>query len=181
MFDFINKEVEAVYRKHRDYTPCSAKQFEDTPIFNYMLAEWRDKTAKERAKLAAYKTLDGVILASFNKIPIPGAVVLSIPFKMMLTYIGCDIGAGSVYTIAAEVDGNTLSFGINFRPIGFTLSNISLYTFNPEGKLISTPIKNPPEKLYKITQSDVDKILDKFGRDSGLETLKKWVKSINED
>ena len=49
LFDFISKEVEAVYRKHRDYTPCSGEQFKKTSIFNYMLAEWRDKTAKENS------------------------------------------------------------------------------------------------------------------------------------
>jgi hypothetical protein len=181
LFDFVDKEVEAVYKKHKNYRPCSLDEFKHSSIYNYMLAEWRDKSAKEKAKLAAYKTLDGTILALVSKVPVPGSALLAIPVKMMLTYVGCDIGIGSIYNIVVNIDGQTLSIGINYRPIGFTLSNFVLYTFNDEGKMIATKLKNPPEKLYRITTADMEEILDKYGRDSGLETLKKWVKYTNED
>ena len=98
---------------------------------------------------------------------------------MALTYCGCDIGLGSVYNIAVEIDGNTIAFGVNYRPVGFTLTNLILYTFDGDGKLIGNHLKNPPEKLYRITRDDAEKILEKFGYNSDLSTVKEEVKKIN--
>lgn len=182
LFDFIQNQVDNVYRKHPDYTACNAKQFMKTSIFDYFLSEWRDKTNKERAKLFAYRSIDNAISIIVSEtIPLPCSSLLAVPIKMALVYCGCDIGLGSVYNIAVELDGNTLAFGVNYKPVGFTLSNILLYTFNKEGKLIANPIKDPPEKLYKITKDDANKILEKFGDTSDLSTLKKEVKRINDD
>lgn len=180
LFDFVKRQVDDVYRKHPDYTPCDAQAFMDSSIFDYFLSEWRDKTAKERAKLFAYRSLDNAItIAIGDVVPLPGSSVLAIPFKMALTYCGCDIGLGSVYNIAVEVDGNTIAFGVNYRPIGFTLTNLILYTFNGEGKLIGNHLKNPPEKLYRITKSDAEQILERFGDTSDLNDLKEEVKRVN--
>ena len=181
LFDFIQHQVDQVYRKHPDYTPCNAQQFMKTSIFDYFLSEWRDKTNKERAKLFAYRSLDNAItIVVGDVIPLPGSAVLAVPIKMALTYCGCDIGLGSVYNIAVELDGNTIAFGVNYRPVGFTLTNIILYTFNKEGKLIGNHLKNPPENLYQITKDDAEKILEKFGDTSDLSKLKKEVKRIND-
>jgi len=180
LFDFIQHQVDMVYKKHPDYTPCNAKKFMDTSIFEYFLSEWRDKTAKEKAKLFAYRSLDNAItIVVGDIIPLPGSSVLAIPIKMALTYCGCDIGLGSVYNIAVEINGNTIAFGVNYRPIGFTLTNLILYTFNGQNKLIGTHLKNPPEKLYQITTADAEKILQKFGANKDLTLLRKEVKRIN--
>lgn len=181
LFEFINKEIEEVYKKHKDYRPCSGKEFMKTNVFDYMVAEWRDKTAKEKAKLAGYKTIDGTIIALASRVPVPGSALLAIPIKMMLVYVGCDIGLGAIYNLAVDIDGHVLSIGINYKPVGFTLSNIILYSFNKKNKLVGTYLKNPPENLYQITEEDAKKILDKYGKDSGLDVLKKWVKYNNED
>ena len=180
LFDFVQRQVDSVYRNHPDYTPCNAQQFMDSSIFDYFLSEWRDKTAKERAKLFAYRSLDNAItIAISDAIPLPGSSVLAVPFKMALTYCGCSIGLGSVYNIAVEVDGNTIAFGVDYRPIGFTLTNLILYTFNGEGKLIGNHLKNPPERLYRITKDDAERILEKFGDTSDLSVLKDEVKRVN--
>lgn len=181
LFDFVQRQVDKVYRDHPDYTPCNAKAFMDSSIFDYFLSEWRDKTAKERTKLFAYRSLDNAItIVVGDVVPLPGSSVLAIPLKMALTYCGCDIGLGSVYNIAVEIEGNTIAFGVNYRPIGFTLTNLILYTFNKEGKLIGNHLENPPERLYQITKDDAEKILEKFGDTSDLTDLKDEVKRINE-
>ena len=72
----------------------------------------------------------------------------------------------------------TIAFGINYRPIGFTLSNLILYTFKGD-KLVGTRLKNPPESLYKITVNDAKEILRKYGNDDDLSKIKKEVKRIN--
>ena len=180
LFDFVQRQVDHIYKKNPEYKPCNAQQFMDTSIYDYFMSEWRDKTAKERAKLFGYKSLDNAInIIVGDVVPLPGSSLLGIPIKMALTYCGCDIGLGSVYNIAVEIDGNTIAFGVNYRPVGFTLTNLILYTFDGDGKLIGNHLKNPPEKLYQITRDDAEKILEKFGDNSDLSTVKEEVKKIN--
>lgn len=177
LFDYINKQVDMVYRRNPDYTSCSAKAFMQTPIYDYMLAEWREKSAKERAKLLAYKSIDNMItIAVGDAVPLPGSSVLALPIKMLLSYCGVRGVIGSLYNIALEIDGNTLSFGVDFRPDGFLLTNIILYTFNKEHRLIGTYLPDPPDKYYQITQEDIDKILKKYGDDANIDVFKKEIK-----
>lgn len=177
LFKYIKSQVDLVYHKHPDYMSCSAEEFSKSSIFNYMIAEWREKTAKERAKLLAYKSIDSLITIVVSDIvPIPGSSTLAIPVKMVLSYIGVRGIIGSLYNIALEIDGNTISFGVDLRPDGFLLTNLILYTFNPEKKLIGTYLPDPPEHYYQITQDDIDDILDRYGEDSNLDILRKEVK-----
>lgn len=180
LFKYINDKIDLVYKKHPDYTPCSAKQFKETPIYNYMLAEWRDKTAKENAKLLAYKSINNMITVIIGEnIPVPGSFVLAVPVKMVLSYCGVRGVISSLYNIALEIDGNTLSFGVDFRPDGFLLTNIILYTFKGD-TMIGTYLPDPPEYLYHITKRDIDEVLDKYGDDEDIDILRKEVKKLND-
>ena len=177
LFNYINNRVDLVYRQHPDYTPCKAEDFMKTSLFQYMLAEWREKTAKERLKLATYKTIDAMITREIALVvPIPGSATLAIPVKMVLSYCGVRGVIGSLYNIALEIDGNTISFGIDLRPDGFLLTNLILYTFNQDHKLIGTYLPDPPEHYYQITDKDIDEILDKYGRHHHIDLLRKEVK-----
>ena len=181
LFNFINNEIEKVYKNHPDYKPCSAEQFKKTSIYDYFMSDWRDKTAKEKAKILGYASIDNAITVIVKKsIPLPGSAVLAIPVKMLLTYCGFNLGIGSVYNIALEINGETIAFGIDYRPIGFILSNLILYTFK-DNKLIATRLKNPPESLYKITVDDAKKIIEKYGADDNFDKLKKDIQKINSD
>ena len=176
LFNFINSQVDLVYRKHPEYTSCNAKEFMQTSIFQYMLAEWREKTAKERAKLLGYKSLDSAISALvINLVPIPGSPLLVIPIKMVLSYCGIRGIIGSFTNVALEIDGNTISFGLDVGPNGWVFSNLILYTFNPEKKLIGINLKDPPESYYQVTNEDIEEIIQKYGDDTDLDTIRKEV------
>ena len=183
LFENINKQIADVYAKHKDYRPCSADEFMQTSIYNYFMSEFRDKSKKEVAQLLAYKSLDNMFAIVLDDIvPIPGSATLAIPVKMLLTYCGVrGWGLGSLYNMAMEIDGNTLSIGIDFRPSGFLLTNIVLYTFNNENKLIATYLKNPPEHLYQITNKDAEEIMDQYGKDQNLDILRKSIKEGKAD
>lgn len=178
LFENINGQIKKIYDTHKDYRPCSAEEFMNSSIYNYFMSEFRDKSKKEIAQLLAYKSLDNmfsIVLADI--VPIPGSATLAIPVKMLLTYCGVrGWGLGSLYNMAMEIDGNTLSIGIDFRPSGFLLTNIILYTFNKENKLIATYLKNPPEHLYQITSQDAEEIMDQYGKDQNLSILRKSIK-----
>ena len=180
LFEFIEKEIDKVYKKHPDYKKCSLKEFEKTSMFDYFCSEWRDKTPKEFAKNVGWKVVDSTItVAVSDLIPIPGSTVLAIPVKMILVYAGCKIGIASITNIAVEVNGCTLAVGINYRPVGFTLSHLILYSFKGD-KLIGSQLNDPPEDLYKITQEDADKILEKYKDVETIDDLRKEVQKINE-
>jgi len=177
LFRYINSQVDLVYHKHPDYTSCNAEEFMKSPIFDYMISEWREKTNQERLKLLSYKSIDALITILVSDIvPVPGSSTLAIPVKMVLSYLGVRGIIGSLYNIALEIDGNTISFGVDLKPNGFLLTNLILYTFNQEKKLIGTYLPDPPEQYYQITDEDIDEILDKYGEDQNLDILRKEIK-----
>lgn len=177
LFNFINSQVELVYRKYPNYKSCNAKEFMKTSIFQYMLAEWRDKTAKERFKLLGYKSADAAITALVsNAIPIPGSPIFAIPVKMVMSYCGVRGIIGSLTNIALEIDGNTISFGLDVGPNGWVFSNLVLYAFNSEKKLVGISLKDPPESYYQVTNKDIEEIIHKYGDDTNLDSIKKEVK-----
>lgn len=182
LVDFLRNEINSVYEKHPTYKKCSAEEFKETTLFNYMAAEWRDKTEKEIAKNIGKKAIDDAITVLFARgIPIPGSSVLAIPVKMMLTYIGVNIGIGSVYTIAFELDGSTISVGVNYTRIGFTLTDLKLYCFKDSSKLVSVELKEPPKDIYKLDIDTAKEILKKYGANDKLDSLKKEVQKLNEN
>lgn len=177
LFRYIKSQIDLVYHKHPDYVSCSAEEFSKSSIYDYMISEWREKSNKERAKLLAYKSIDALITVIVSDIvPVPGSSTLAIPVKMLLSYMGVRGIIGSLYNIALEIDGNTISFGVDLRPDGFLLTNLILYTFNAEKKLIGTYLPDPPEHYYQITNDDIDEILDRYGEDTNLDILRKEIK-----
>lgn len=159
--NFLENEIDNVFKLHPNYLRCNGKQFIDTPIFNYMLAEWRDKELEDNAKLLGIKALDSAITAIVsNAVPLPGSSILAIPLKMAMTYCGFKFGQiGSLSNIAVDLNGNAISMGFILTPTGFRITNTLLYCFKPNGKLIAVPLKDPPERAYKLTVQDAKQIL----------------------
>lgn len=176
LFGFIDKEIQSVYSRHEDYRNCTIREFEKTSIFAYMMAEWRDKTLKEKGKTFGYYIIDNAITTLVVKtIPLPGSSVLAIPVKAYLSYLGLHIGT-NITNLIVGLNKETLSVGINYRPMGFVLNNINLFTFNSGNNLIATRLKDPPEDIYKISTEDAKKILNKYKDE---EILKKDIEVIN--
>ena len=178
LFNFINNEVKDVFKANPGYRPCSAKQFEKTNMWQFLLSEWRNKSGKDKAHYVARHSFDNLVsIVLADIIPIPGAATIISPIlKSALQYIGADLLLRPLYNIVVEIDGNTLSFGLTYKPVGFAFTDITLYTFNKEGKLVASHLKNPPESLYRITEKDARGILNKMGWDASLDRLKSEVK-----
>lgn len=179
---FLEDEIDKVFKKHPDYLRCNGKQFTDTPIFNYMFAEWRDKTIDENAKLLGVKALDSLITAIVtNAVPLPGSSVLAIPLKMVLTYCGFRLGQiGSLSNIVVDLNGNAISMGLIITPTGFRITDTRLYCFKPNGDLIAIPLQDPPDRAYKLTVKDAKGILKDYEKDMRLDYLKQEVRKNDE-
>lgn len=167
LIKFLNKEITEVYNKHPEYKTCTLEQFKKTSIYEYIVSEWRDKNINEIALQARKHAFNSAIMAFLAEaIPIPGSTILMYPIKAALHYLGFNIGT-SITELIISFNSHCLSMGINLRPIGYILNNITLYSFKDKNKLVATNLKDPPEDLYKITNEDAKRILKKY-EDSAL-------------
>lgn len=172
LMSFIKKQTEMIYKKHPNAHSITLKQFMDSGIWEYSIAEFRDKTIKENAKKISIKAIDSLINAICNvESPWPINIVLAIPVKAILVYCGFNIGITGLTNIAVHTNNNTYIMGINYRPCGFTISNIQVFTRNEKETLIAYDLPDPPEELYRITKQDVDDVFEKYSKDD-IEKLK---------
>ena len=184
IMNFIYKQIDSVYRKHKNYTPCNAKKFMKSSMFNYMCAEFRDKRAKEIAKYIGGLSIQNAIkIVSADVFPFKGSIVLALPIKIAFGYCGVYMSGGSIYDLLAEVKDNVIGFGITYRPGAFVMNNLTVYSFKDGDKMVATHVQDPPEKYFKITVEEAKEILRKFGNDiglTGLKSVKEEVKKIND-
>lgn len=178
--DHLRSEIAKVYLKNKNYTPCSGSQFKDTDIFNYMLAEYRDKTAQEIAKKVTVKSFDILIsVIVSDAVNIPAGGLLAIPLKALMTYAGINLnGFGAVYHLVTDLGGQAISMDLILHRSGFVLNNMSIYCFNKYNDLIEVPIKEPPYDTYKLTVKEAKQILSKFSKAYDINIFKKDVKKL---
>ena len=60
LINFIDREINTIIKKHPDYKRCTLEQFKKTTMFNYMLADWRDKDLRQIALEARKHVFDEV-------------------------------------------------------------------------------------------------------------------------
>lgn len=182
LYEHIVKDIEKVAKSNPSFTKCSPEQFKETSIWNYFLSEWRGLTAKQFIKRVGYEYIDQMIsLIAADLVPLPGSnILLTTPCKMMMTYLGINLGVGAVYHIVVDIEGYTVSMGISFTKLGFIISDMRLYLFRqPGNKLVVKELPDPPRELYEIDLKEAKDILDKYGEDEDLEKLKTKVSEIN--
>lgn len=179
LYDYIRNQIDQVYIKHPNYRKCSVEQFKKESIWNYLLSEFRDKSKKEIANELAWYGVDEVILFACSEfIPLPGSVVLAVPVKMGLSYVGCKFG-NALYELPFEFDGNMITVGLSFSPAGFVLSHMKLYVFREDNQLVAINLKDPPKKIYELSLQEAKEVLRKYPDDTSLEDIKQEVRRIN--
>ena len=176
----LQQEIQGVYKKHPNYSPCNESQFKKTPIYNYMLAEYRDKTSEEVLKKVSIKSFDiliGVIVSDL--VPLPGSNLLAIPIRAALTYAGVRLnGLGSIYHLVTDLGGQVMKMDLILAKDGFRLSNMAIFCFNKESNLIQVDIKDPPYDTYKMTTKEAKEILNKYINSTDLKIFKRGVKEL---
>ena len=179
--EFLKNEIKRIYDKHPDYRPCSGEQFKKTPIYNYMLAEWRNRNSQEIARKLTAKVIDNLIsIIVSDAIKLPGSSVFAIPIKAMLTYAGVKMeGMGALYNLVTEINGQTMSMKLILAKEGFKLTDFRLYCFDKYGNMIEKDMKDPPYDSYRLETNDMKEILNKFGKSNDLELFKKEVKRLD--
>lgn len=179
--EFLQSEIQRVYKENPTLSPCSGEQFKNTPIYNYMLAEWRDRNAQDIAKKLTAKVIDNLItIIVSDAITLPGSSVFAIPVKAMLTYAGVRMeGMGAMYNLITDINGHTISMKLILTKYGFKLTDLRMYCFDKYGNMIEKDLKDPPYDTYKLDNDDIKKILNKFGKSNNLDLFKEEVKKIN--
>lgn len=179
--EFLQSEIKRVYDKNPSLRPCSGKQFKETPIYNYMLAEWRDRNGEEIAKKLTAKVIDNLItIIVSDAFKLPGSSIFALPVKAMLTYSGVRMeGMGALYNLVTEVNGQTISMKLIMTEYGLKLTDLRLYCFDKHGNMIEKNLKDPPYDSYKLDTQDIKQILRKFGKSNNLDLFKEEVKKLN--
>ena len=103
--------------------------------------------------------------------------MVAFPIEMMLTYIGIDIGYGSLYNMLVELEGNSIVLGVSYVREGFKLSNLVLYCEGDKEKVYRKKLPDPPRSSYKLTVHDAKKILQEY-TDKNDAKFKKAIKDI---
>ena len=135
LYDYIRNQIDQVYIKHPNYRKCSVEQFKKESIWNYLLSEFRDKSKKEIANELAWYGVDEVILFACSEfIPLPGSVVLAVPVKMGLSYVGCKFG-NALYELPFEFDGNMITVGLSLSVLKYSERGDNIIKFIFTNKL----------------------------------------------
>lgn len=179
LYDYIRKQIDEVYIKHPNYRKCSAEQFKKESIWNWLLSEFRDKSRREVVdELAWYGVDSAIVFACSELIPLPGSALLAVPVKMGLSYVGCKFGH-TLYELPFEFDGNMITVGLTFTPMGFVLSHMKLYVFRQDNQLVAIKLNDPPKKIYELSLQETKEALKKYNDDSSLEDIKQEVRRLN--
>ena len=182
MIAAIQKEVDAVYKKCPTYSPCSIESFARSSYWKRMTAKYRDKSAKDIAELFGWKTLNAVVRTAVRHIwKSPFSKLIVPPVKIMLAFVGVPFGIGTVCNLAFSIDDgkNTIGIGLDFKPSGFRISSLVLFTWSKDRRLIQTKLTPPPYNTYRISTKDAKEIMEKF-RDGDLQQLKEEYKKYKE-
>jgi hypothetical protein len=165
MIDSIQQEVDKVYIKRPDYKPCSLESFSKTSLWKRITAKYRDKTAKDIAELVGWKTLNMAVTSAVRYLwRSPFSKLLVPPVRVMLAYAGMPFGYGTVANLAISIDGgkNTIGISLDFKPDGFRIVTLVLFTWGKDRRLIQTKLTPPPYKTYKLTTKDAKEIITDY-------------------
>ena len=180
MFQDICSKINRVYREHPDYTPMTPEQFQKTGIFNYMKGYFRDKNAKEVARLLGHMSIDNIleIIIQDGVVPWPGSMLFSPLVRFILYYCGVDIGLTDPINMPTYVNGNIVIFHINYRPLRFVITDLTMFCNKDKNKMVRVKLEPPPEKLYKVTTDHVKKAFDKVGKGDQKSNMKEFRKEM---
>lgn len=174
----IDSEVSKVYMQHPEYKPCSLESFTRTSYWKRMTAKYRDKNAKEIAKLFGWKSLNVAIRSAIRSIwKSPFSRLLVPPVKIVLAYMGFKFYTGTICNLALSFDDgkNTVGVGLDFKPSGFRITSLVLFTWTKDRRLVQTFLEPPPYNTYRITKKDAKEIMNDVVNDD-IDTIKDKLK-----
>jgi hypothetical protein len=99
----------------------------------------------------------------------------------MLAYAGMPFGYGTVANLAISIDGgkNTICISLDFKPDGFRIVTLVLFTWGKDRRLIQTKLTPPPYKTYKLTTKDAKEIITDY-QTGDLDQYKEEMKKYKE-
>ena len=182
VYEFLEKSIQSVYDKHPEYRAMSLNQFKKTGLWEKFKAEFRDKTNREIAINVADSSFNFLIFKLCTRLPMPflASFLYIFIIRVILTYIGCKMGAGSIWDLVVQFNGNIIKLGLVFNSTGFELIKPVLYVTRENSEMVSVKLPEIPRYYYRIKLDEANKILDEYGDDMDLKKLKKEVSRRND-
>jgi hypothetical protein len=70
---------------------------------------------------------------------------------------------------------NSIGIGLDFKPSGFRISSLVLFTWSKDKRLIQTKLTPPPYNTYRITTKDAKEIMNDY-KEGDLKKIKEEMK-----
>ena len=178
MYQFISKSIDEIYKKDPKLHAIPLDKFKKTGLINYNMSNFRERSLDDvlmQVKSVGVQTAIQTLVKLL--FPIPFSWMVAFPIEMMLTYIGIDIGYGSLYNMLVELEGNSIVLGVSYVREGFKLSNLVLYCEGDKEKVYRKKLPDPPRSSYKLTVHDAKKILQEY-TDKNDAKFKKAIKDV---
>lgn len=180
LYNWMMGHINKVYTDHPEYSPVSIPTFKKANVFQKIVSEWRDTTIKEDLSNLSDKAFDTFLMVICERLPFYAGFLYAIPAKMLLTYLGCRMGVGSIYTLVVDIEGNSVTLGLCFTRLGFILSAPKLYVSKDHRKLVRVNLPEIPRSIYSTSVKDAKAFLDNYGDSGDLKELKKEVSKWND-
>ena len=182
VYEFLDKSIQDVYKKHPNYNPMTLNQFKGTGLWEKFKAEFRDKTKNQIIINVADSSFNFLILKLCTRLPLPflSSFLYIFVIRIMLTYIGCKMGSGSIWDLVVKFNDNIIKLGLVFNSTGFELIKPVLYVTRENNEMVSVKLPEIPRSYYRIKLDEANKILDEYGDDMDLSKLKKEVARRND-
>lgn len=177
IYNYLVKNIKSIYRTNPNYRPVSNKEFEKTWFWNKYLADFRDKTKLQKCKPIGEAALLGLISTCIKRF-LPFGEIMEAPALVMLGFFGIRLPTTEMITFVTELEGNTLTIGLSFRPFSFILVNPKLYVQKDGGKLVAIPLKEIPKELYQPKKEDLKVIMDATKKNP-MKTIKRFKSKVS--
>ena len=138
---------------------------------------FRDKTKLQKCKPIGEAALLGLISTCIKRF-LPFGEIMEAPALVMLGFFGIHLPTTEMITFVTELEGNTLTIGLSFRPFSFILVNPKLYVQKDGGKLVAIPLKEIPKELYQPKKEDLKVIMDATKKNP-MKTIKRFKSKVS--
>ena len=168
----------AMYKENPTYKPLTIQQYKKSRFYETALARVREKDLKEILSSFKGEFIYGVLSGLIGTLcPMFLSQVLVIPAFMMCTYLGFDVGMGSLYNMAIQLDNGLIQIGLSYTKEGIKVANVYLFSVH-NGKIVRHEIPDPPRDSYRLSHTQTKEIFSRYTMDGINDNLEQDAKRM---
>ena len=178
LFDYFHTSIANFYKENPTYKPLTIQQYKKSRFYETALARVREKDLKEILSSFKGEFIYGVLSGLIGTLcPMFLSQILVIPAFMMCTYLGFDVGMGSLYNMAIQLDNGLIQIGLSYTKEGIKVANVYLFSVH-NGKIVRHEIPDPPRDSYRLSHTQTKEIFSRYTMDGINDNLEQDAKRM---